>query len=188
MLLGSRLNDKAKSKAGHEVAFLPLPPVSEAADSVKGVTLPFFFIGLAARLATCDGLVNHRETEAFLDVFSRDTYRSEEIQLLFIAACNDNMDDVYYARKIVKFFPDETMLYRQMFLNLLHVAVADAPLATQEITLLKKITAIFHLTDEEIAVTFKQYLVPIHTSRQLIGSRKIMPLQILKQAYHRFLS
>lgn len=180
MRLGKYLDFSVKSKTGNRVAFLPFPPIGDATDSVKGVTLPFYFIGLASRLATCDGSVNRKETEAFLDLFSPEIYFSDEIQQLFVAAGNDNMDEVYYARRIVRFFPDNTDLYRHMFLNLLHIAVADAPLSSQEIKLLKKITAIFHLTDAEIDGMLKQYATPIHSIR-----RRILPLEILKAAFHR---
>ena len=148
-----------------EIAPLANAPIPPAAQRARETTLPFFFIGLAARLARCDGAVNAKEIEAFLDTFSKEAYPEGVLKSLFQSACRDRADDVYYARRIANAYPDDTVLYSHMFVNLLHVATADAPLNQKEVAYLKKITAIFHLTDEEVDRALKEYYTPIQSVR-----------------------
>jgi hypothetical protein len=175
------LNNSFNSKATGNAAFvLAKAPAHNAAHSLKEATLPLFFIGLVARLAVCDGMPNSKEAEALCDIFVPELCSVADLEVLFISACNDNADELYYARRIACYFPDDAVLFQQMFLNLLHVAVADHPLTPPEIAFLKKITAVFHLTDEEIDGAIRHYLAPQHKY-----SKKS---NILRRAYHRFMS
>jgi len=127
-------------------------------NPLRDVTLPFYFIGLAGQLARSDGEINDEEIIALLGIRFLETHSAQEKRDLFLAAGSSPARDSYFARKIVTAFPENTPLYRQIFLNLLHIGLADGALNIQENQFFHVLSSIFHLTNEEIEEDIGHYM------------------------------
>lgn len=148
------------------------------------ITFTFSSIALAAKLIHIDGEATKAEIEAFYQYFPMPGGSKDRGAELFYQAYLDTADTRLYAQKIVNFYPGKKGFYTQLIQALIQLAFADAPMNNQEYTLIRKIAAIFEITEAEFNALLRQHIMPKGSDPYaLLGTKRRITHDDIKKAY-----
>ncbi len=187
---------RIQEKLAASVRFLRLrqvrrhaPPVEKpltSEEKVRETTFQFAVIALGAKLALVDGPVNGHEIERFRAIFHAPAGLCIRIGTIFADTCADGIGHEYYARRIARYFPDESIKLEEVIGKLLRLAEADDPANAREIEYIQQIADIFGLPRGYVITHLKKsYAAQAHNPYAVLGVSKKTGEKELKQQYRK---
>lgn len=117
----------------------------------RSVAFTIAVIGLGAKMAKADGQVKPAEVAAFRQVFVIAPEDEEAAARVFNLARQDIAGYEAYARRIARMFADRPAILEDVLEGLFHVALADGSYHEEEEQFLRRVAAIFGISDATFA-------------------------------------
>ena len=146
--MGGPLGALIGAAAGHAVDRLGTSeePIDEEASTRKAA-FTIGVIALAAKMAKADGVVTRDEIVAFREVVQVPPEEVKNVGRVWDMARRDVNGYEAYAQQIAKLFNPGSPVLEKLIGTLFHIAKADGVIHENEITYLKRVSAIFGFSE-----------------------------------------
>lgn len=160
---------------------------SKEIAKVNRIIFNYSTIALGAKLTKLNGKVTRQEYFTFIDAFPIPNTHIDEIKTVFYTAYRDKAGFEHYARQITNIFPPGHRVLLDVLEKLIRIAVADSAITDEERIYLKNIAQIFGINDKDFKGLIDRYMVPSTDPYAVLGVKKSISDEELKEHYHRLI-